>query len=444
MLVQLKLNPAKTYQTIEGFGASGAWWAQVVGGWPDEERRAVLRLLFDRQDGLGMNTYRYNLGSGSKESGKGNFPNKNRRTSDFLTADGSYDWGRDAGAVWCLQEAARLGADEIVLFVNSPPERYTRSGTAQGKLTALANLRRDREADFTRYMLDVTEHFLAEGIPVKFISPINEPFGPWIEKSGQEGCHYHPSGVRRLMRRFAREMDKRPALKDVLLSGSENNDLRLMNKTYTRVLLDDPVIRKRLDGIDVHGYEFAPLKFIKNPGVKRRFRRYMNRRYPGQPVRMTEWTHMEGGRHYGMDSALTQAKTMWEDLSILNAVSWQCWVAVSEVDFCDGLLYIDEETHAVSIPKRYYAFGNFSKFVPRGAVRVEIECPSPALQCLAFQTPEHTVVIIINDTDDTVQISLGEGNGEIYVTCEGKSLARREIDLTGFDIEKKSVNTLVI
>ncbi|MDR2688091.1 MAG: hypothetical protein LBB75_10085 [Oscillospiraceae bacterium] len=441
MSIQITVNPDKTYQTMEGFGASGAWWAQVVGGWPEEERKKLLRLLYDKREGLGLNTYRYNLGGGSKASGKGNFPNKNRRTWDFLTPGGSYDWERDAGAVWCMEEAARLGAQEIVLFVNSPPERFTRSGTAQGKLTALANLRRDREADFVKYVLDAAEHFIAGGIPVKFISPVNEPFGPWIEKSGQEGCHYHPSGVRRVLRLFAGEMEKRPALAGVLLSGAENNDLRLMNKTYTRAALDDPAVRERLDGIDVHGYVFGPLKFIK--GGKRRFRKYMDRRYPGQPIRMTEWTHMQGGRYYGMSSALEQAKTMWEDLAVMDVVSWQCWVAVSEVDFCDGLLYIDEETHAVSIPKRYYAMGNFSRFVPRGAVRVDAECPSHALKCLAFQTPERTVVIVINPTGEAVRVSLGDGKGEAYVTSGNKSLAREAIGLAGFDIEKESVNTIL-
>jgi len=441
MPIQLKLNPKKTYQTMEGFGASGAWWAQVVGGWPEAERREVLRLLYDKETGLGMNTYRYNLGSGSKESGKGHFPNKNRRTWDFYAPDGSYDWERDAEAVWCMREAARLGADEIVLFVNSPPERFTRSGMAQAKLHALSNLRRDCEGGFVKYVLDVTEHFLAEGIPVKFVSPINEPFGPWIEKAGQEGCHYHPSGVRGVLRLFAEEMDKRPALEGVLLSGAENNDLRIMNKTYTRAVLDDPVIAKRLDGIDVHGYILKPLKYLK--GVKRRFRGYMDRRYPGVPVRMTEWTHMTGGRHYGMWSALEQAKTMWEDLAVMHVVSWQCWIAVSEVDFADGLLYIDEETHDISIPKRYTAFKNFSKFVPSGAVRVDIACPSPGLKCLAFHTPEGIAIIIINPKNKAVEVSLGEGKADMYITSQYKSLAREAIDLAGFEIGKESVNTIL-
>ena len=75
---QILIDPQKTYQTIESFGVSGAWWAQEIGGWeePDEEsglpkRERIAELLFDREKGIGVSCYRYNLGAGSKQSGKG-------------------------------------------------------------------------------------------------------------------------------------------------------------------------------------------------------------------------------------------------------------------------------------------------------------------------------------------------------------------------------------
>ncbi|MDR0532176.1 MAG: hypothetical protein LBG83_08955 [Oscillospiraceae bacterium] len=445
MPIPFTLHTEKTYQTIEGFGASGAWWAQLVGGWPEGIRREILKLLYSKTEGLGMATYRYNLGGGSKESGRGNYWTPMRRASSFLKEDGGYDWNRDAEAVWCLKEAVRLGADDVVLFANSPPERWTVTGAAQGSIPFKANLRRRHEADFTRYVLDVTEHFLAEGIPVTFVSPINEPFGPWIDKAGQEGCHYHPAGVRRLMRRFAEEMDKRPALQNVLLSGAENNDLRLMNKTYTRAVLDDPVIRARLDGIDVHGYVFQPLKFLRDAGVAQRFRSYMDRRYPGVPVRMSEWTHMQGGRDYGMGSALEQCRVMMQDLAILNVVSWQCWVAVSEADYCDGLIYINPETQTFDIPKRYYAFGNFSVHVPRGSVRVEVTGPSPAPGAIAFRRPDGKTAVIFRNPGDAANVSLAQsGAGVLYVTDELRSLAAQKIQLDRIPLPARSVCTVVL
>ena len=68
-------------------------------------------------------------------------------------------------------------------------------------------------------------------------------------------------------------------------------------------------------------------------------------------------------RDYGMDSALEQTKIMMEDLSILNVTSWQLWIAVSDVDYCDGLIYENDGPRTFELTKRYFAFGNFSKYI---------------------------------------------------------------------------------
>ena len=127
-----------TYQTFEGFGASGAWWAQAVGGWTNTDpasgmavRDRISQLLFSREQGIGLRTYRYNIGGGSV-SGKGDFPNPLRRTEMFETSPGRYDFARDAGAVYMMRRAVHDGAGEVVLFVNSPIERLTRNGKAHG------------------------------------------------------------------------------------------------------------------------------------------------------------------------------------------------------------------------------------------------------------------------------------------------------------------------
>ena len=68
-----------------GIGASGAWWAQVVGGWDHKDtvsgkmvNERIAELLYNPETGIGMSIYRYNLGGGSKNSGSSVFPNKNR------------------------------------------------------------------------------------------------------------------------------------------------------------------------------------------------------------------------------------------------------------------------------------------------------------------------------------------------------------------------------
>ncbi|MDR1928262.1 MAG: hypothetical protein LBQ33_06465 [Oscillospiraceae bacterium] len=438
MTIKLKPTENNPRQTMEGFGVSGAWWAQLVGSWQNGVPEEIARLLFHKTEGLGIGIYRYNLGGGSKESGKGTFGIKHRRASSFDTEDGGYDWSRDGEALRMLREALKYGVDEVVFFVNSPPERFTVTGKAQSDIPFRKNLKRRHEADFARYCLDVTEHFLQEGVPVKFLSPVNEPLWIWTGKQGQEGCHYHAPGIRRIFRVFAQELAHRPALDGkLLLSGAENGDIRLMNKTYIRCLLNDPRIARRFDGIDTHSY-------WAKEGAKRRYRRFMDRRYPGVKLRTSEWTQMKGGRDYSMDSALEQARVMWEDLCILNVVSWQHWIAVSEVDFCDGLIYIDEAAQTFDIPKRYYAFGNFSKFIPRGAQRVDLPCDDPELRVAAFRTEQGRALVLINLSaeEKTVSLDLPAQSAALYRTDETKNLEPSTVELRQFTLTPRSVNTL--
>ncbi len=439
--MKLYINYKKEYQRFEGFGASGAWWAQLVGGWACRDE--ISKLLFSRENGIALRTYRFNIGAGSKDSGKGNIDNPLRRCECFETAKGKYDFSKDKNAVYMMKQAVRDGAEEIILFVNSPPERLTVNHKSHlDKRSAFrTNLREKNYSEFVKYCLDITEHFISDGVPVKYLSPINEPF--WIWTGGQEGCHYSPRQAGKLMRLFAIEIEKRPALCDVKLSGVESGDIRWLNKSYTRELLRYPETRSRLDGVDVHSYFLHfPLPFINNRiAYLKRFRKYLDKNYPEFPIKMSEWCHMQGGRDSSMKSALVMARVMFEDISVLNVTSWQHWIAVSEVDFCDGLIYINTDDMTYEMTKRYYVTGNFSRYIPYGAKRIEASCDDSELMLLAFKSENKTTLIVINDTEKGKNITLPR-KALFAVTDESRSLEEYK-DVLKAEITPKSVNTFV-
>lgn len=176
---RITVDESVTYQTMESFGTSGAWWSQYVGGFTKDAngtggstREDIATLLFDREKGIGLTCYRFNLGAGSVESKTGTFWDKHRRAQCFEKEPGVYDFNKDANAVWFLRKASELGAEEIVLFCNSPLVRLTDNGlphmTEGGSRT---NISPDKYPEWAGYCMDVAEHFVEEGIPVKFISP---------------------------------------------------------------------------------------------------------------------------------------------------------------------------------------------------------------------------------------------------------------------------------
>ncbi len=456
--MELKIYPDKEYQIFKSIGASGAWWAQIVGGWNhideasgESVRDRIARLLYSKEKGIGMGVYRYNIGGGSKHSGKGEYSQPARATECFEVSKGEYDWNRDENAVYMMKKCVENGAEEVIFFVNSPIERLTKNGLAHNKKHQLfhENISKKNYKEFAKYCLDVTEHFIKEGVPVKYLSPVNEPI--WVWNGGQEGCFYRPHSVKNVFKVFAEEIDKRPKLSSLKLSGAESGDLRWFNKSYTRQLLKDKNVRKHLDGVDVHSY-CLPLPLPVNIpflndrlGFVRRFRKFMDKHYPDVPVVMSEWTHMKGGRDYGMDSALVTATTMYEDFTMLNAVSWQHWIAVSEVDYCDGLIYINLEDKSFEITKRYYVTGNFSKYIKSGSKRIEVQSGDKNLLATAFKNDDEIVLVIINNSNEEKEITIPLGKEFLVsVTDENNNLNERVTESREVKITSKSVTTVVV
>lgn len=52
MTQTLTFRLEKSLQTIEGFGASGCWWAQALGNWKEEALGSVLDLLYSSSKGF--------------------------------------------------------------------------------------------------------------------------------------------------------------------------------------------------------------------------------------------------------------------------------------------------------------------------------------------------------------------------------------------------------
>lgn len=450
--MKLTVDIKKTYQTMTGFGVSGAWWAQLVGKWESVDeasgkktRERISELLFSRENGIGIGIYRYNLGSGSARSGKGEYSDPARRADSFETADG-YDFTRDAAAVTMLRQAVKDGVENVIFFVNSPIEKLTKNGLGHLKKsrTGRTNLARKNVPAFCKYCLDVTEHFLNEGIPIKYISPVNEPL--WVWNGGQEGCHYSPRQAARVFRAFADGIRARDGLNGLKLSGMENGDIRWFNKSYTRRLLKDEKVRLLTDGVDVHSYCLPsplPAFFNDRLGYLKRFRRYMDRRFPDAPVNVSEWTHMCGGKDVTMKSALEQARVMYEDISLLNAASWQHWIACSMYDYCDGLIYLDTEHETFEMTKRYYAFGNFTKFIGEGFVRTEIAADDPDVLPLCFVKDGRRVLVLVNPSGNEKSFT-AETDTKVFVTDETDDLKEYSFP-AGAEIRigAESVNTVV-
>lgn len=436
---EIQIDSGKQLQAIEGFGASGAWWAQDVGGWNDDSRERIIKLLFDQEEGIGLSIYRYNIGGGDGED----IPDSWRRAETFEIARGEYDWSRDANAIWVLKAAQQAGVEHFVAFANSPTARMTYSGRTNGDEEQPSNLPEEMYPQFAQYLVDVVQHLQEdEGIPIGWLSPINEPQWEWLTKNGQEGCHYTPDEVAGMTKALIQTVQDNNL--DVKISAFESGEWK-DSSNYIERLLSDSEIAPYLDHLAIHSYWSDGLD-------KERLIFYLDKHYPGIAIQTTEWTEMEQGRDTGMVSALLLANTIHEDLTIGRVISWQYWIAVSKYNFRDGLLYVALNDHEITETKRLWAMGNYSRFVRPGYQRVVAESSLPNLKTTAFESPDKTklVVVVVHNGDQEVTIEINNSQTGfslvfMYETSKENDLA--EI-LSGavtetFAFKPKSVTTLV-
>lgn len=431
----IKLDYNTTYQKIEGFGASGAWWAQDVGGW--DNLSGIMDDLYDKEKGIGLNIYRYNIGGGKPCKTSDPW----RSTETLEVSPGVYDLNRDKNAIKAMKEAVKRGA-EVVLFANSPPARLTKSGYTSGDTAGKSNLPVENEQEFAKYLVDITELFLKQGIPVKYLSPINEPQWDW--KDGQEGCHYESAQVISLSRKVALELQKRklPVKLSVAESGKWND--QSYSLTLYKQIMNDDVLSKAINHFAVHSY-------WSSAEDKKTAAAYYSQFNNMLPLHMTEWCEMKNGRDMGMDAALVLAKTIHEDMTILSASTWEHWLAVSKYDYRDGLVYVDEGTEKYAAAKRLWSFGNYSKFIKPGYKRISVETEDSDLLVSAYTSPDEkkTVIVAINPTNVEKIVAFNNLKGkkaQIYETSEKNncSLIKKDNNLKDYVFPTESVTTIVI
>ena len=155
------INTDLPRQTVLHFGASDAWSMQNIGIWEDEtEQTKIADWLFSMENdadgkprGIGLSLWRFNLGAGSAEQGRESQINRGTRTECFLTADGSYDWTKQAGQRKFLRMAKERGVPHFLAFLNSPPVYFTQNGLATNTgRGGTINLKDDCYDDFARFM----------------------------------------------------------------------------------------------------------------------------------------------------------------------------------------------------------------------------------------------------------------------------------------------------
>ncbi len=472
----LTLLPRETHQTMSNFGASDSWTVEPLIHWSEDKRKEVARLLFDKKTGAGLSGWRHNLGGGLNDV---SITMALRQADTYDAGDGKFDFTKVPGQRWMLKAAKDYGVESMLAYAVSPPTRLTRNGlTNCTDGLGTTNLKEGAEGAFAKYLVGAVKHFVDQGYPFKFISPINEPDYEWNgapNPTTQEGCRASNEDLVKISTALAKEAkskglgikvvtpeatspyigyDKNPTISKKY--GAEYGD-------YSSLFADQKEWRKEVAPIyGYHSYFVEKLDNMKS--VRTKLGIELKKAGPLE-VWMTEFCHLQGpngeggrGRDLGMSTALNMARLMQLDITEVGASAWQWWLAVSDADFKDGLVYVDDlyqPNGSVYASKSLWVMGQFARFVRPGYQRISINGPFAdvtATLVSAYKNPQTSelVVILVNPAtqSDRVQVSVeGKHSAKAWITSDrpGHNIAPLRVpSLASVEVPSRSVITLVL
>jgi O-glycosyl hydrolase len=501
------INLLSDKQTIHSFGASDCWSIKFVGkNWPVNKRNEIADLLFSKDldangnpKGIGLSLWRINVGAGSFEQGAAsNISSEWRREECFQNAAGTYDWTKQAGNRWFAQAAKTRGVENLLLFSIAAPVHYSKNGLASGNPAAnelgKINLMPDKFDEYADFMAEVAKFYTQAGMPINFISPVNETNWNWVlganGQASQEGTSATNAEIFQLATELnnkivARGLNTKIALCESGSHGYTNGAVSgvtnrsdfinyFWNPASSGYVGNLPTVEKIISSHS-YGAQSNVSNLISN-------RTNLANRISGVNNSIKYWqseycilSNEDGtggpGRDLGMNSALYIARVIHSDLALGNAASWQWWLGVSPSDYKDGLVSIADPAGAMGeLPatkndgiiyksKMLWALGNYSRFVRPGMIRVDASLSgitdaaiaANSLMISAYKNPttKELVVVVINmgTVDEKIKfggINFTSGNLKTYTTDATKELQFGTIPAAGnLTIGARSIVTFV-
>ncbi|WP_329268867.1 glycoside hydrolase [Streptomyces pseudovenezuelae] len=389
-------------QTIDNIGASGAWWVNDLKNFDPKVQARVSRLLFSK-DGLALSSYRYNIGGGG--TGVTYAP---RAPETFVKDDGSYDWSKDKAGRTFLYAAAKYGVKDLIAFVNSAPAQWKTNARSCG-----GYLKAENTQDYAKYVADVTDHFAKQGVRFDYISPFNEPTNSF-DDCGQEGMLVPVDQRDDIVRALGAEQQARGRRTGIIADESSST---VSFNTEVPQWISQPDTAQYVDKLAHHTYN--------NPGDDQRAKIYETSRSVGKQSWSTEICCFGNGgtgwaQEYDptIDGGLNLSRIIYKDFATAHDSAFQWWVALSEMigsdplaknseGWNDGLIYYDPDyatngNQTLYYTKRYYALGQYSKFVRPGSVAHNVTGVPDGVEVSTYDDHGKWVAVVNNhNTTDT-------------------------------------------
>lgn len=390
------------YQEVLGFGGAFTESAAYNYSLMDEEtKKEVIKLYFDKKEGIGYNFGRTHINSCDFSLDTYSYVADGDKTLE------SFDISRDKKYIIpFLKDALAHSEEEIVLFASpwSPPGYMKDTGSAIKVAGKHSHLLDEYKEAWAHYYAKYVKAFAAEGIKISAISIQNEP----IAGCAWETCYYSPEDERELIEKYLIKALDEEGLSDLKIIIWDHNKERVYDRA--KKVLESDAVRERVWAVGHHWYtgdHFDGLRLVHEvldkPLISTEFcgtidcdRIEMAERYAKEitgdfnnfGIGVCDWNlilSQNGGPYHNRNE-----KTVSIPGVVHDDVEGGCLAPI---------LYDNEKKELIVTPVYYY-MGHFSKFVKRGAKRLAVSKYDERLFVTAFENPDGERVMIITNTAD--------------------------------------------
>ncbi len=408
-------------QEIFGFG--GAFTESAAYNYSlmtAEQKDAFMRAYFDKSSGIGYNIGRTHINSCDFSLDIYDYVKAGDKTLE------SFDISREKKYVIpFVKDAMKYCEDELVLFASpwTPPAYMKDNGDAiKG-----GSLIDEYKPVWALYYAKYIKALAAEGIKISAISVQNEPkaIQTW------ESCYYSPEDEREFIENHLIPALDSEGLGDIKIIIWDHNKERVYDRA--KQVLSSKTVRERVAAVGFHWYsgdhfdgvrlvhevlgkptfasEFcksAPYSMAGDDiGAAEDYAREMSGNFNSYAVASCDWNLMldeNGGPYHNRT-----AKPVVVAGKVLENKSGGCYAPI---------IY-DTEKGEMILTSTYYYIGHFSRFIERGAKRVECTKYTDDLIVSAFVNPDGTrVAVIMNKAD--IEMPAIIRNNEVCTSIEMK------------------------
>ncbi len=433
----ISLNPAMTYQTVDGFGSGIKRRTEHLYALEDTMREQIEAHAFQN---LEANMIRFFVYHDLEDPNDNDDPfNLNSSILNWTR----YDSNSSANATKYIGEAlnnafdlSANGFDHVIGNCNSGPAWLKTNGTHNNGGTLIAG----GEDEYSEFLVAFINGMQSRyGVSVTAISPTNEPDYDVTYESMNTTPSELSSIISNLETRLISEN-----LSDVQIISPENfrvtsNDATKSTTNYINSMFGNPSVIAATDIVATHTYQ--------NPITPSDWSS-LDTAALDKPIWVTEagnlhspdWDMEDASYHIDriMDGFNYGGLTAYMLHLFYERHKYQSEVNSGE-NYGSSALVLWDNSNNIILPKRYHVFKHFANLVKTGFQRIHLNNFDSGPKAIAFKSPNESKIVLqlYSDTDiGSFEIEIPQGTTSIkhYITSDAENDNFRLITTENYDL----------